>query len=142
MPNFTNILKPPNWTKRKQNLMQRFNASASPSCAANIDYHLDKLASCYKKSQGELMDILVKQNPENKRFATSSKQSSEYKSRSSEIQSKFSLAINQSMRHSHGTKMIAANVYPSGRMGIGEGIKRMTEKFQAGQGNGAQMLDI
>ena len=70
MPNFTNILKPPNWTKRKQNLMQRFNSSASPSCASNIDYHLDKLANCYKKSQGELMDILVKQNPENKRFTT------------------------------------------------------------------------
>ena len=27
-------------------------------------------------------------------------------------------------------------------MGIGEGIKRMTEKFQAGQGNGVQMVNI
>ena len=39
--------------------------------------------------------------------------------------------------------MMASNVYSSGRMGVGEGLKRLTEKFQAGQiGDGAQSLNI
>jgi hypothetical protein len=30
--------------------MQRFNHSSSPSCASNIDYHLEQLAKCIRAS--------------------------------------------------------------------------------------------
>lgn len=39
--NVNNTLKPPNWTKRKQSLMNRLNSHVSPSCASNIDYRLE-----------------------------------------------------------------------------------------------------
>ena len=48
--NVNNTLKPPNWTMRKQSLMNRHNYHVSPSCASNIDYRLEQLASVYKES--------------------------------------------------------------------------------------------
>ena len=47
--NVNNTLKPPNWTVRKKHLT-RLNTQASPSCASNIDYHLEQLSSIYKES--------------------------------------------------------------------------------------------
>jgi len=61
--------------------MKRSHVSASPSLAKNIDYHLDKLANYYKKSQGGLMEMLVKQNPSNKKFETKSKSTTPGKSK-------------------------------------------------------------
>ena len=49
-----NILKPPNWTVRKQRLMQEKNSETVPSLATHIDYHLDMLASIYKKSKKQI----------------------------------------------------------------------------------------
>lgn len=57
--NKNNMLKPPNWTQRKQSLMKRHNYQDSPSLVSNIDYHLDMLSSMYKqksKNEPSLMD--------------------------------------------------------------------------------------
>ena len=75
-----NTLKPPNWTVRKQSLMNRLNSQATPSCASNIDFHLDQLASIYRESgkkvregvEPSLMEQLLEANPENATFLTPS----------------------------------------------------------------------
>ena len=47
------LMKPPNWTIRKQLLKQKTNAKQTPSLATNIDYHLDMLQSYYKQTRKE-----------------------------------------------------------------------------------------
>lgn len=73
----TDILKPPNWTARKQTLKERFKQEETPNCTANIDYHLNELAQEMKAFREEggfgLMIRKMKSNPNNARFFKSSK---------------------------------------------------------------------
>ena len=76
--NYNNTLKPPNWTLRKQKMMQKLNSPSPLSIASNIDYHLDKLSSIYKENHlkaregtgPSLMEQLLKENPTNQQFLT------------------------------------------------------------------------
>lgn len=45
------LIKPPNWTVRKQSLMERFKSNQTPNCTANIDFYIDELAKEYKASR-------------------------------------------------------------------------------------------
>lgn len=74
--NKNNMLKPPNWTQRKQSLMKRHNFQDSPSLVSNIDYHLNMLSSMYKQKNREdepsLLDQLIEANPSNASYVTPS----------------------------------------------------------------------
>ena len=48
--NVNNTLKPPNWTIRKHHIKKNCNSQYTPSCATNIDYHLEQLSNIYKES--------------------------------------------------------------------------------------------
>ena len=75
--NVNNTLKPPNWTVRKNHL-KRLKSHASPSCASNIDYHLEQLSSIYRESgrkvrqgkEASLMEQLLEANSDNASFLT------------------------------------------------------------------------
>ena len=92
-----NTLKPPNWTKRRQNLMRRLNSQTSPPMASNISYHLDELASLYKESgkkvregaELSLMEQLLVANENNAKFLTPSSKSQIAPSRLSSTKKKF-----------------------------------------------------
>lgn len=65
------IIRPPNWTVRKKVIMERQQKDATPTCTANIDYHLDELAKEFKTRTHKGKSALIKklsENPNNARF--------------------------------------------------------------------------
>lgn len=75
------LLKPPNWTARKQSLMQKHQQKETPNLTANIDYILDELAremqASREKDRHSLLMQKMKDNPNNARFLKSKRRQSE-----------------------------------------------------------------